>query len=91
MPPLPQLDQNAVYAQLRRNDAQNKQLQAQINRLEGFVNGKLDVVKYIEDSPGKRSPFFEVIEIDFSAGSTAKREGTTPISTDGPSFVLEFI
>lgn len=84
MPPMDIANQDAVFAALRRNAANNAQLQEQMTKLEGFLTGMMNVPKFIEDIPGKRSPYFEVIDIDFNAGSTAKREGTTPISTDGP-------
>jgi hypothetical protein len=84
MPPVDQANQDAVFGALRRNAQHNAQLQEQLNKLEGFLTGMMNVPKFIEDIPGKRSPYFETIEIEFSAGSTAKREGTAPISTDGP-------
>lgn len=81
---MPPLDQNAIYGALRRNAEGNAQLKSQVEKLEGFLTGMMNVPKFIEDIPGKRSPYFEIIEINFNAGSTARREGSTPISTDGP-------
>jgi hypothetical protein len=81
---MPPLNQDAIYGALRRNAEGNAQLKSQLEKLEGFLTGMMNVPKFIEDIPGKRSPYFETIEIFFNAGSTAKRVGSAPISTDGP-------
>jgi hypothetical protein len=43
--------------------------------------------KWIEDIPGKRSPYMAGIEITITANSTARVEGTYTISRDGPFVV----
>lgn len=81
---MPPLDQNGMAAAIRRVHEDNQQLKQVVQQLQGFITGMQNVPKWIEDIPGKRSPYFEVIDIAFSANSTAKREGTTTVSTDGP-------
>lgn len=55
-----------------------------IDQLQGYLKGMGAAPKWIEDIPGARSPYWEVIEVTFSASSTAKREGVATVSADGP-------
>lgn len=55
-----------------------------IEQLQSYLKGMSQTQKWIEDIPGARSPHIEVIEIAFSANSTARKTGTTTLSVDGP-------
>lgn len=78
------IDANGIAAALRHSQNDVNQLKQVISQIQGWMQGMANVPQWIEDIPGKRSPYFEVIEISFSANSTAKKEGTAAISTDGP-------
>lgn len=69
---------------LRSHEGKINSLNQQINQLLGMVKGLANTPRWIEEIPGKRQPHFEVVEITLSANSTAKREGTTTVSIDGP-------
>lgn len=73
-----------MAAAVRRVASDNEQLKQVVAQLQGFMQSMANVPKWIEEIPGARSPYFEVIEISIDANSTAKREGTATISTDGP-------
>jgi len=78
------MDPNSLSAALaavtRRLDGQAGALK----QMQGFMSGMANVPKWIEDIPGKRSPYFAVIENAISANSTAKEEGIHNLSVDGP-------
>lgn len=82
-----QLDPNGVAAVLRRQHGDIEQLKDALNQVMAYMKGMANVPKYIDDIPGMRSPWFEPIEITIAANSTAKREGTATVSTDGPFVV----
>lgn len=77
-------DLNSFAAAIRRLQDDNSNLKSAFDQIKSFLQGMASVPKYIEEIPGKRSPHFEVIEISFDANSTAKREGVTSVSVDGP-------
>lgn len=81
---MPPLDPNGVAAAIRRDQNDINQLKQVISQIQGWMQGMANVPQWIEEMPGKRSPYFEVIEIDISANSTSKKEGTATVSTDGP-------
>jgi hypothetical protein len=62
----------------------NAAMKAAIDQLQGFMRGMQNVPKWIEEIPGKRSPYFAVIVLNFAADSTARQDGVHNISTDGP-------
>jgi hypothetical protein len=72
---------DAMLAAMQRK--QNRDSEA-LDEIQGFMKSMQNVPKWIEDLPGKRSPYFAVIDINLTANSTARVEGTTTISVDGP-------
>jgi len=68
----------------RSQQSQIGQMKNQIQQLLGMIKGLANTPRWIEEIPGKRQPHWEVIEITLEASSTAKREGVTTVSIDGP-------
>lgn len=75
---------DALYAAIRRLQQDNDQFKNALQQMQGFMTSQMNVPKFIEEIQGRRTPFFYPIEVAFSANSTARREGTTVVSADGP-------
>ena len=75
---------NQTAAVMRKLGSENESLKQAVSQLQGWMKAMSNVPKWIEDIPGRRSPYFAVIEVPFVANSTAQQSGTTTISTDGP-------
>jgi len=75
---------NQLYAALRTQQAKIDTLDKSQQELTTLLRQSADTPKWIEQIPGKRSPYFAVIEIVIAANSTSKVEGTYTVSTDGP-------
>lgn len=75
---------NDISAAIRQLSQRQGQAEDVIKQLQGFMTGMSNVPKWIEDIPGKRSPYFAVIEISLAANSTARGEGVHNLSVDGP-------
>jgi hypothetical protein len=63
-------------------------LENAISEIKSLLRQTYDAPKFIEDIPGKRSPYFAPIDITVAASSTSKVEGTYSVSTDGPFCIV---
>jgi len=81
-------DINTVLAQLAASNRVNSQKLATmgqvVEELKSLVRAGADAPKYIENIPGRRVPYIAEIDITIASGSSARVEGTYPVSQDGP-------
>lgn len=64
-----------------------KQHEAQLQQLTALQKATADAPKWIEQIPGRRVPYFGVIDLPILANSTSKIDGLYPVSEDGPFVV----
>lgn len=75
---------NALYADARKRADEVQTLKRSQEELTALLRRVSDAPKWIEEIPGKRSPYIAGVEITIAASSTSRAEGTLNIGTDGP-------
>ena len=75
---------NALYAQQRKDRQSLADALKVIDELKAMARQSADAPTLISQIPGKRVPYLAQIEITITASSTARAEGTYPVSQDGP-------
>jgi hypothetical protein len=87
-------DTAAAAGYIRRLGEQVGALQAEISKRDGRladlerkiseIGGSKERAFYVEDIPGKRVPFWVVIQVTIPASSTSRTSGIHTLSMDGP-------
>jgi len=78
-------DVNAKLASAFRQSQQKQaKMEQSLNEMFSLLKSMGTAPKWIEDIPGKRSPYFAPIDITLAASSTSRVSGTHNVSTDGP-------
>jgi hypothetical protein len=80
------MDQRTAAA-IKGLAAKAKTQEAQLNQLLALQKASVDAPKWIEQIPGRRVPFWGIIDLTISADSTAKVDGTYSVTEDGPFVV----
>lgn len=78
---------NQIVAAFRAQQSKVAGHEAMLNQIMGLLKAQSDVPKWIEDIPGRRSPFFAPVNLTIQANSTSQVTGTYTVSADGPFVV----
>jgi len=60
-----------------------KQHEAQLQQITALQKASADAPKWIEQIPGRRIPFWGIVDLTIAADSTSKVEGTYNVTEDG--------
>ncbi len=87
MPPAT-INVQTLIAALRKGQSRTEALEKQLAEMQAVMRQVNDAPKWVEEIPGKRSPYVATIDIPIAAFSTSKAEGVHTVSTDGPFNVI---
>jgi hypothetical protein len=84
---MPPQTQNRAAAAIANMAMRLKQHEAQLTQLTALQKATADAPKWIEQIPGRRVPYWGVIDLPIIGNSTSKVDGIYNVSEDGPYVV----
>jgi hypothetical protein len=86
MPPVTP-NEAQLFQALRKSRGEIESLKQGMREIQTLLARNANAPKWIEDLPGKRVQYEGVIDVDITANSLSRVEGSYSVSTDGP-FVI---